>query len=127
MTTNASDSWNITFERTKPGYSISTLWNIIKHHNPDYYAKVYPQFERKTFQTSKYNFIDFKRDTIETFPQLMEKLSLCIAINLKNNDIVYKDDDGYNVMPQSRFLSDNNICFTFKMSEEEQEEANKKQ
>lgn len=123
-TSKASDNWDITFERAKPT-QISVLWNIIKYHKPDYYARVYPQFERKTFQNSSYNIKDFQCDTIETLPQLMEKLSLCVAVNL-DGGIIVKNDDGYKVMSRYEFLSIYDTQFTLKMSEEEQEEANKK-
>lgn len=55
----------------------------------------------------------------------MEKLSLCVAINLEGG-IIVKNDDGYKVMDRSEFLSIYDTQFTLKMSEEEQEEANKK-
>lgn len=124
VTSNASDVWDLTFERAQPTW-IGILWKIIKIHNPSYYAETYPQFERKTFQNSEYNIKHFQRDTFETFPQIMEKLSLCVAINLEGG-IIVKNDDGYKVMARPEFFSIYDTQFTLKMSEEEQEEANKK-
>lgn len=124
VSSNASDVWDLTFERAQPTW-IGVLWNIIKIHNPSYYVETYPQFERKTFQNSEYNIKNFQRDTFETFPQIMEKLSLCVAINLEGG-IIVKNDDGYKVMARPEFLSIYDRQFTLKMTEEEQEEANKK-
>ena len=76
--------------------------------------------EHLTFKTSDYTFDLFQKESFDSLEELLEKLRLCVAINLKGGYIL-RTNEGYLLKKLSDITADYNRIYTFEDGEVELE------
>ena len=74
--------------------------------------------EHLTFKNSDYTFEQFQKEDFESLNELLDKLRLCVAVNLKGGFIL-RMNDGYTLKKLNEISTDFNRIYSFEAEEEE--------
>ena len=113
---------------SKPG-NAGCLINLLKLMDSEWFDANYSDLfefetteeetkERETFKNSKYTFEDFQLEQFETLTELLDKLRLCCAINLKGG-YIFRTNEGYAMKKITEVSADFSFVYSFDADNED--------